>query len=168
MRSWKKDLNEKLKNARKIAILGIGNPDLCDDAAGSIVAERIQKIIGGKNNAYIALFPCYEAPENFTSPVKKEKPTHIVMIDSCLSGRKPGSIFLLMPDEIKNVDVSSHKLPLYLLSDYLKNETGAEIIIIGIEPELLCKGNFLSKAVESAVNEISDWFSEFFKKSFQV
>jgi Ni,Fe-hydrogenase maturation factor len=73
-----------------------------------------------------------------------------------------------MPDEIKNVDVSSHKLPLYLLSDYLKNETGAEIIIIGIEPELLCKGNFLSKAVESAVNEISDWFSEFFKKSFQV
>ncbi|HOJ31384.1 MAG TPA: hydrogenase 3 maturation endopeptidase HyCI [bacterium] len=162
MELWKKQFIQKLNNFHKLVIMGIGNPESSDDGLGpeivNIIAERITK-----NYSSVAVINCYGSPENFTSKIKKENPTHILIIDSCIAGKEPGSIFLVKPSQIKNMDLSTHRLPLYLLHDYLKSETGAKIIMLGIEPQSVCPGTSFSTPVRQAIGETVEFLLDFLK-----
>ncbi|MGB9643428.1 MAG: hypothetical protein ACPL3Q_09595, partial [Candidatus Ratteibacteria bacterium] len=76
-------------------------------------------------------------------------------------------IFLLRPFDIKNTDVSTHRLPLYLLYDYLKSETGAKIIMLGIEPQCITSGALISNQVRQAVKEVVEFLLDFLKDRYK-
>ncbi|MGC8804769.1 MAG: hydrogenase maturation peptidase HycI [Candidatus Ratteibacteria bacterium] len=166
MKLWKKQLAQELRNFQKFVIMGIGNPESSDDGLGPEIASNLTDTIR-KKYADVVVINCGQSPENFTSLVKKEKPSHILIIDSCISGKKPGSIFLLRPFDIKNTDVSTHRLPLYLLYDYLKSETGAKIIMLGIEPQCITSGALISNPVRQAVKEVVEFLLDFLKDRYE-
>ncbi|HOK80714.1 MAG TPA: hydrogenase 3 maturation endopeptidase HyCI [bacterium] len=142
--------------------MGIGNPESSDDGLGPEIANVLADIIG-KKYSDVVIINCCQSPENFTSLIKREKPSHILIIDSCISGKKPGSILLVKPSRIKNMDVSTHRLPLYLLHDYLKRETGANIILLGIEPQNMTPGTSLSEPARHAVSDVVKFLLDFLK-----
>ncbi len=144
-------------------LMGIGNRDRCDDGAGSAVSDIMSDFVSGEKISDVRIFCCNESPENFTGPVKKENPTHILLIDSCIAGKSPGSIFIINPRRIKDIDISSHKMPLGLLYRYLKEEIGADILIIGIEPQHIEQGRFFSEPVAKAVVELTNFLKELLK-----
>ncbi len=164
---WKKQLDLNLKGFCKLVIMCIGNQYAADDGAGPEIGKNLSESVNESNIKNVAVINCYDSPENFTSIVKNEKPTHILIIDICVSGKKPGSIFLVSEKDIKDMDVSTHRIPVGLLSDYLKTETGAKIIILGIEPVSIDKKRFLSNPVRKAINELTDFLSDFLKTSPQ-
>lgn len=156
MSLWKQKIKSVLKGFRRLVIMCIGNSMASDDGAGLEIGNKLLKTLDGCKN--ILVINCYGSPENFTSVVKKAMPTHILIVDSCISGKKPGTISVFSADELKESDVSSHRIPINLLSRYLENETGASIIIVGIEPESINQGNKLSASVKKSVDEIVEFF----------
>ena len=152
MLNLKTILEKKLKNAKKIAVLGIGSELRADDAAGFLVAEELKKIKDSKLKVFLGS----TAPENLTGEIIRYKPTHIIIIDSADTDQKPGFILLISPEEVGGVSFSSHMLPVKMIVDYLIESLKCEIIIIGIQPKILTFGETISKEVKKSAKQISN------------
>jgi hydrogenase 3 maturation protease len=152
MPNLKTILKKKLKDAKKIAVLGIGSELRGDDVAGLLVAEELKKI----KNLKLKVFFGSTAPENLTGEIIKYKPTHIVIVDSTDTDQKAGSIILISPEEVGGISFSSHMLPIKMMVDYLLESLKCEIIIIGIQPKILMFGETISKEVKKSTKQISD------------
>ncbi len=152
MLNLKTTLKKKLKDAKKIAVLGIGSELRADDVAGLIVAEELKKI----KNLKLKVFLGSTAPENLTGEIIKYKPTHIIIVDSVDTDQKPGFILLISPEEVGGVSFSSHMLPVKMIVDYLLESLKCEIIIVGIQPKTLVFGETISEEVKKSTKQISD------------
>ncbi len=157
-------LLEKIKKAKRIAVLGVGSDLRADDAAGMLSAKLIKKRLEKKSRALdLKVFFGETAPENVTGEIKKFKPTHVMIIDSADMGKKAGEVTLLEPKKISNVSFSTHQLPLKILADYLEISLKCRVIIIAIQFKTIKFGASLSKEVKSAAKLISTTLSEVLK-----
>ena len=173
----------RLKNAKRVALLGIGSTLRADDAAGTLIAQQAGRNLKnsrvpptksavpfstsantspkhsrptkmGEITAFKVFFG-ETAPENVTGEIRSFKPSHIIMIDSADFGAKPGTIRLIEPGEIGGFSFSTHALPLRMLAEYLIESLKCKIIVIGIQPKALKFGEKMSAEVRKAVKLVS-------------
>ena len=95
MQSLTTELKNRLKAAKRIAVLGVGSELRGDDVAGMLVAGAVQK-----KSKKIRVFLGATAPENLTGEIIKFKPTHLIIVDTADIKEKPGTILF----EIAGVD----------------------------------------------------------------
>lgn len=138
----------------KVTILGVGNELRGDDAAGVLVAEKLQKRL---ESSEVLVISAGQVPENFSSEIVEFNPDHLILLDSVDLGEIPGSIFRIDPSDISNPSLSTHSLSLKKIIDYWKENTGAKITFLGIQPKEVSFDAGLSEEVEKTVNEISDF-----------
>jgi hydrogenase 3 maturation protease len=155
MQKLKSQLKNKLLNAEKIAVLCIGSELKGDDSAGMVIAGLLKQSLkkADKKNK-IKVFPGGVAPENFTSDIKKFKPSHIIIVDVASFGKKPGEIALFDLDSIDGISFDTHRLPITMLIKYLLYNFAFESIMIGIQPKSLAFGDPLSDEVKKAIDDV--------------
>ena len=110
----------------------------CDDGAGPFVIANLQE----KDN--ILLIDGQTMPENFTGLIRKENPTHLMIIDACLMGEVPGTIKFVDRKDFKNIGISTHSMSLNYFVKYLERDLDFKVSFIGIEPESLDFGEELT------------------------
>jgi Ni,Fe-hydrogenase maturation factor len=59
-------------------------------------------------------------------------------------GERPGTISVITPDRIQASLVSTHVLPLSVVMDYVEQETGTGVTLLGIQPDNGNPGKHLS------------------------
>lgn len=116
-----------IKN-RIVVILGIGNPDRGDDGVGPYLAERLT----GRVDAEV--INCEEIPEAYTGVIKELQPDTVIILDAVCMGEKPGAVAVLTQQGVSTAGYSTHSASIGLLMKYLKQETGAEVFLLGIQP----------------------------------
>jgi len=160
-------LKQKLENAGKVAVLGVGSELRGDDVAGIIAAQQIKKISSKKKLLLpIKVFIGSTAPENLTGEIKKFKPSHLIIIDSADMNVPPGQVSIITPDEIGGTSFCTHSLPLNVIIDYLQQSCrNLKVITIGIQPKNLSVGRPISKEVDSAAQELAVIIINLFKKN---
>lgn len=131
--------------------MGIGNELRTDDALGPKIIEQLKKTIQKPN---INLINAGTVPENFTGKIKKDKPTHIILIDAVIMNKEPGHIKLIKKEEIKNTNTSTHSLSLKYLIKYIEQEKTYKILFIGIQPKNLELGTNLTPEIEKSTQKI--------------
>src|SRR5512143_3270149 len=143
---WRKRLERELRAARRLFVLGVGNPDRADDGVGSILARRLRKNIeaasrrretlaaGGRKPAAkrrtleaVQAFDGAEVPESATGVIRRFRPTHILIIDAAAAGHTPGTIFFLSENRLPEEDLTTHRIPLSHLVRYLKENIGCRV-----------------------------------------
>jgi len=131
------ELRKFIHDHEKIIVLCIGNDMRGDDAAGSIVAERLnQEILNcPENYSDILVVNAGTVPENYTGLIRSESPSHIIFVDAVEMGQDPGTLRLVYGDEIANYSISTHAMPLSFMIKYLKSFSDAEVILVGIQPK---------------------------------
>lgn len=150
-------LKEHLAGMKKLAILGAGSVLMGDDAAGIAVAEKLEdRLAHRKKFSDIRVFIGNTAPENFSGEIKRFNPSHLIIIDAADMREKPGSVLAIEPEVIGGVSFSTHMLPLKIMAEYLKKETGCEIIFLGIQPKYITYGSKMTPEVKKAVDDITD------------
>ena len=162
------ELRRWLKNARRLAVLGVGNRMLGDDGAGMMAAERLSKAKLSRN---VMVVKGGVAPENFTGKIVGFKPTHLLIVDAAVFRAKPGSLRLFTMDEVSGLTFSTHRLPLTLLTDYIKHslpEVDARLLAVkpgkvgwGLKPT-----REVSAAVRRAVEALLKSLPEALRKNF--
>jgi hydrogenase 3 maturation protease len=162
MANLKTTLKQKLKDAKRIVVLGIGSELRADDVAGILIAEELKKIKNSKLKVVLG----FTAPENFTGEIIKFKPTHIIIVDSVDIDQKPGYILLINPDEVGGISFSTHMLPVKMMVDYLLASLECEIIIVGIQPKILLFGEAVSKEVKKSTVQVSGILQEILLEEF--
>ena len=149
-------LRQKLKNAERVVILGVGSDLRSDDIAGLLTAKQIKKNIRGtKKLPKVKVLLGATAPENLTGEIKKYRPTHLIIIDSADLGSSPGKIAVMSPSNIGGTSFCTHSLPLKVMADYLLESLRCEIIVIGIQPKNLTVGASPSKKILDAAESLA-------------
>lgn len=153
----KKELQSRLKGARKVAILGIGSPLRGDDAAGPLFIKELDSAIKGAKVALpVKLFSCETAPENYTGDIRKFGPTHIIIVDAVDMGKEAGRADIVdLEKRNEQVSFSTHRLPISMFIEYLKQYLNCRVIMIGIQPKSIDFSAPLSGEVREAVKQVS-------------
>lgn len=127
-------------------LLGIGNVLRRDDGVGSYVARRFHKP-GWK------VVDCGTAPENFSGVVRKDHPDILILVDAADMALEPGAFSIIPNERIRDVGIGTHQLPLDIFVDFLGDAAG-EILLIGIQPEIMETGEGLSPAVQEGADRL--------------
>jgi len=142
-------LKDFLKNYDKIVILGIGNEIKGDDALGPNVVLKLNELF--KENDNVIVFDGGTVPENYTGLIRKEKPSHIILVDAVEMKKDPGYIRVVQKDEIANYNISTHAMPVSFLIKFMETTIGAEIILVGVQPKSMELAEEISKEVEKSI-----------------
>jgi len=157
-------LNRKAGNAQRLAVLGVGSTLRSDDGAGMYIVGRLIEIFSQKNCPGLIFCQGETAPENFSGAIKNFCPDHILVFDAADIGKMPGEIAEIDSACIGGPTFCSHLLPLRLMLDYLINETGAEVTLVGIQyqslefdgemtPSVKTSADYLIAAAETFIRE---------------
>ena len=151
--SGQTQLQELGSSCRKIAVLGAGSVLCGDDAAGMLVVELLQAG-AGENEALLAL-PGSTAPENFTGVLRDYQPDLLLLVDAAFMEGELGEIRFLDAADIKGINFSTHMLPLSVLVDYLRQETAAQVAVIGIQPGAMDFDSEPSEEIRRSCQELA-------------
>jgi len=119
-----------------------------DDAAGVEVIRLLKK--RGKTNA--TLIDAGTVPENYLNKISKTNPDIIIFVDAADMEQQPGTVRELNSEDLGCFSFSTHSGSLSLVIDFLKQETKADIRLIGIQTERRNVGAEMSKQVKQAIN----------------
>jgi len=137
----------------KVVFLGMGNLIRGDDGAGCVFINRLKGLLKG-TFPDTHFFDAGQVPENYVEVIARIKPDRIFIVDSVDFGARAGETRLFEKAE-PYYNFFTHTLSLDFILDYLRGKTGAEIFIIGIQPEKIKWGAGLSPRVEKAVKELA-------------
>ena len=147
-------LEEFLQDYKKLIIMGVGNELKADDGLGPYFIQILSQDL--KDKPQITLINAGSVPENFTGKIRKENPTHIILIDAVLMEEAPGYTRLIKKEEIKNMGISTHSMPLSYLINYLELEKTYNICFIGIQPADLSLKLELTPEVKESTEQLKN------------
>jgi hydrogenase 3 maturation protease len=159
-RSWtallKQAIRPKNRPSFRIAVVGIGHELRGDDAAGVMVARRLQ----AASSATRLVLDAGPAPENFSGQLRAFAPDLLLLVDAVQMDEPPGTIRLLKLDAAQPSSLTTHTLSPHLLANYLRAALGCDIRLLGIQPAQDSFGAGLSSAVEHSVEQIVRAFQD--------
>jgi len=146
---YENSLKERLRDSEHLLIVGVGNELGSDDGAGVELSRKLKREFRGAKK--VSVIEGGTTPENFTSIIRKLRPSHILIIDAAQMGLRPGSVRIIEKGEISGFGFSTHSLPLSFLIDYLEKNSRAIVVVVGIEPLNVGFGKQLSKPVADSI-----------------
>jgi len=132
-----------------------------DDGLGPLFAKKLSQIT--KESSNVVVIDGGTVPENFTGSLRKENPTHVILIDAVEMNGNPGDIELIEKERISQFNVSTHAMPISFLIKYLETTSSFKIILIGIQPKKMVLGEELTLEVENSVNVLVNIFKKVLK-----
>jgi len=158
--SWREELARRLD--KRVAVVGVGNDMRGDDGVGPAIARALQERVNGACHGLT--FDCGEVPENYLGPILGAKADTILLCDAVDFGGEPGTVRVLEFADNVPVPISTHNASMGLLAKVLTVESGAEVLLLGIQPAGTQFGAPLSEAVHRSVVEVVNALSELFER----
>lgn len=133
----------------KIVIVGIGNIIRGDDGFGPLLIEKI------KDGARVVCLDAGTAPENYLGKIAKENPDTVLIIDAVHLGKNPGEYEILKGEDIAKCGFTTHDISPVMFIEYLTRETGADIYMLGVQPQSIDLGFEISPKLKEILDEVS-------------
>ncbi len=147
-----KALKNWLIDAKKVVVVGIGNPIRMDDYVGLKIVENLK----GKLSENVLLLEAEMVPESYLLDIEEFSPTHVLLIDAAFLGSIAGEASLLDAEKIDNYSaVTTHLLPMRIFCEYVKQATGAKIALLLVEPKSMEFGEGLTAEVQVAADRLT-------------
>ena len=143
---------ERHLGGRHVAVVGVGNRLRGDDAAGSLVVERLQgeDDLAGADDP--RLIDAEQTPENYLDRLLASAPDVVLFVDATDLGAAPGTLRLAGMSELAQRAQSTHAPSLRLTAEILAAH-GIASLLLGIQPARTALGAGLTSAVAAAVDE---------------
>jgi hydrogenase 3 maturation protease len=140
----------------RVVLVGVGNPLRGDDAAGCLAARRVRERDG------VRVIVAEEIPEAYLGPIAAATPNAVVLLDAVDFGAAPGSFAILGRTDVRVYDPTTHRLPLSVLMELVELETGADVLLVGIQPSRTGYGQPPSDEVAAAAELVGDTLNRVF------
>ena len=176
MEEWQVKLTQYLAGAKNIAVMGIGNEMMGDDAAGALLARELKKFKiqnstlrqglrhaqpGSSGQEFkIQVFETSTTPENFNGAIRRLGPDLVVMVDAADMNMPPGRIAFLDTKQMHTMMHSTHTLPLSFLAGYLEQMGTAKVIALGIQAGHIKLDQPMTREVAESVKAIVKAFTD--------
>ena len=125
-------LQQRLKGAHRIAVIGIGDELSPFDCLGMYAAQEIEKL----DLPSVRVFLSGTVPESVTAPIRRFQPDHVILLDSADLNVRPGTINVVNPGKIEGNLVSTHVLPLSEVMKFIAHDSKTRVTLLGIQPDM--------------------------------
>jgi hydrogenase 3 maturation protease len=143
------ELARRLRGKRTV-ILGIGNPLQGDDAIGPSLVDFLY----GRVDA--TLINAGEVPENYFSSIQVAQPEVVLIIVALELGAEAGCMAIMDADRLRAIENFTRNPGLAFLAVLIQDSTGAEVILVGVQPEETAFAAALSNAVHQTLNTLEE------------
>jgi len=133
----------------RVVVVGIGNTVRSDDGAGAAVALRL------KADHPDVVFDAGPAPENYIAPIRRSRPSAVLLVDAADFGGAPGEIRTARSDDVEGLMMGTHAAPLSMFMRVLNAETGADVRLVAVQAANTGFGETLSAEVADAVDSVT-------------
>ncbi len=137
-----------------VVVVGVGNPDCGDDGAGCAVARCLRGAPG------LHVIEAEEVPESFIGEIAASGPDVVVLVDAVELGAEPGSVAVVEIDALPEGLPGTHRTPLSLLAEVVRCRTGADVLLIAIQPRHLGFATTPSPEVAASAERVAGLISE--------
>ena len=138
----------------RTVIVGVGNILRGDDAFGPLLIGKLT----GKVKA--VCLDAGSAPENYIGRIARENPNTVLLVDAVHLGLSAGEYKILSSADIEKIGLTTHDISLAMLIDYLKEKTGADIYILGVQPDNVLFKEGLSAKLAETLEQINTLITE--------
>lgn len=138
----------------KDLIIGIGNPLRCDDGVGSLIAERLMAF-PGLQIENLAL-----RPDACLDLLTDCRPRQLVVFDAADFSGAAGELRLIDRVRLHDHALTSHRLPLAPMLEWIEFEYATPCRCLGIQPASLQRGEQLTPQVSRTADLIVAWFAD--------
>ena len=145
---------EDLAGNGRVYVLGLGNTDRADDGAGVLVALALKK-----------LFPSYSYSEHdgvegiVLDISEKNEHATVLFVDAADMKLDPGSIKIIPRQEIRETEITTHRVAVALMASILER-AGKTAAIICIQPMTIEFRGRVSGPVRSTINRLVSVLSQ--------
>jgi hydrogenase 3 maturation protease len=158
LRQWLAQQAARQNRPPRIAIVGIGNSFRSDDAAGALVARKLENRLTPHPSSLLVLDASH-APENHTAELRRFRPDAVLLIDAAEMRMTPGTICWVEMEQIDGLSATTHTMPLSMLAKYLILELDCEVNCLGIQLRSNEVGESVCQDVVRAVDAVVDGLS---------
>lgn len=125
----------KLRDAKKIVFMGIGEEKLNDDGFGPYI---ISELLDYSNEKYLFINAGID-PMGRIDEVIDFQTSHLILLDTCTLSKPPGTVAIFERENIKDyVPISTHTIPIHIVIDLvIEKLPELTVFMIGIVPESL-------------------------------
>jgi len=145
---------EDIAGEGRAYVLGLGNTDRADDGAGVLVALALKK-----------LFPSFSYSEHdgvegtVLDISEKEEDAAVFFVDAANLNMAPGSIMLVRKDDIKQTEITTHRVAVALMATILER-TGKRSAVICIQPGRIEFRGRVTKPVHETIRTVTNVLKE--------
>ncbi|MCE5251143.1 hydrogenase 3 maturation endopeptidase HyCI [bacterium] len=132
-----------------LVLVTLGNELRGDDGAGNLFG----RLIG--NHVSLTVIEGGDAPENITGLVVRACPDTVVIVDALDFGGVPGEITVVTGEKLEASGISTHG-SLKMFVDYIREMTGARVLVLGIQPKNLGLETEISPEVRASVESLAE------------
>jgi hydrogenase maturation protease HycI len=143
------DLAKRLRGKRAV-ILGVGNPLQGDDAVGPNLVDLLQ----GRIEA--TLIYGGEVPENYLSSIHAARPEVVLIVVALELGGESGSVTIMDADRLRAIENFTRNPGLAFLAVTIQDSSGAEVIVVGVQPEATQFASQLSIPVHQTMHNLEE------------
>ncbi len=143
------ELARRLRGKRAV-ILGIGNPLQGDDAVGPNLVDFLH----GRVDA--TLINAGEVPENYLSSIQAAQPEVVLIIVALELGAEAGCMAIIDADRLRAIENFTRNPGLAFLAVMIQDNTGAEVILVGVQPEATTFAADLSTPVHQTLDSLGE------------
>lgn len=134
----------------RVAVVGVGDADRGDDGAGPAMIELLDK--AGVGN----LIDAGASPETQTWRIREMSPDTVLFVDAVDLGGAPGDAALLAPSELRASGFDTHRAPLRLTMEYLRQEIGCACWMLAVQPKDVRQQARMSDEVRASVERLTE------------
>ena len=129
------DLKAELRDALsgRVVVVGIGNPLRGDDGVGCRIADQLAAC-SSELRPGVTVVNAEEVPESHLGPVITAQPDVVLLVDAAEFGGHPGDATLMDADALDARVLATHRTPLAPIARFLESETGATVMLLGVQP----------------------------------
>lgn len=135
-------------NSGPHVIVTVGNTLRGDDGVGPYIGSRLTS-----TRDTLIVNAAYN-PENCIDEVVQFKPKRVLVIDAADFRGAPGEARLIDRDHIPETTVSTHAIPLPVVTALIASDANTEVLFLGIQPENVSMGEGLSQGVKATADLI--------------
>ncbi len=136
-------------------LMTLGSELRADDGVGPYLSSLVKFRRDG-----LRLIDAGTVPESVAQTAIDWKPAKIILVDAADFGGEPGELRVIALEDInKHTLVSTHNFPLSVTFSVVKEDTGAELAVIGVQAASLDHREALSPAVKAAADELAAYFN---------
>ena len=153
--SWSDEVAAALAPKGRTLVITLGSTLRADDGVGPYVCSGVKF-----SRPELRLLDAGTTPESVAQTAIDWKPDKIILVDAAHFKGRAGELRVIPLEDINQaMPISTHSFPLSVTFSIVREDTGAELVVVGVQARSLDYAEGLSPEVEEAGRKLVDYFN---------